>query len=104
MTTTEIHDSAKRISVPARLEVSNRNQFKQTVLDAVAAGARTVTIDFAGTGYVDSSALGMLVSLARACQRAEATLELTGLDEDLRALIRYSGIDTILVIAGGSLP
>jgi anti-sigma B factor antagonist len=87
------------VGVDGQLIVSNRHELKQKVLDAVEGGARKVLIDFSNTGYIDSSGLGALVSLAKKLREAGGELRLAGLNEDLRTLFELTKLDTLFQIA-----
>ena len=49
------------VDVEGQLIVGNRQELKQKVLDELEKGDRKFLIDFAQTGYIDSSGLGVLV-------------------------------------------
>ena len=51
------------IDVEGQLIVGNRQELKQKVLEELENGSRKFLIDFTNTGYIDSSGLGVLVSL-----------------------------------------
>ena len=87
------------VGVDGQLIVSNRHELKQKVLDAVEGGSRKVLIDFSNTGYIDSSGLGALVSLAKKLREAGGELRLAGLNEDLRTLFELTKLDTLFQIA-----
>jgi anti-sigma B factor antagonist len=87
------------VGVDGQLIVSNRHELKEKVLDAVDGGARKVLIDFGHTGYIDSSGLGALVSLAKKLREAGGELRLAGLNEDLRTLFELTKLDTLFQIA-----
>src|SRR5256885_13288372 len=52
------------VGVDGQLIVGNRQELKQKVLDALESGGRKFVVDFTKTGYIDSSGLGVLVSLS----------------------------------------
>jgi anti-sigma B factor antagonist len=87
------------VVVDGQLIVSNRHELKQKILDAVDGGARKVVIDFENTGYIDSSGLGALVSLAKKLRESGGELRLAGLNEDLRTLFELTKLDTLFQIA-----
>ena len=60
-------------------------------------GARVV-IDMAGIGYIDSSALGVLVSCHSILKKAGGQLRLSGLIERVSRIIHLGGADGVLVI------
>jgi anti-sigma B factor antagonist len=86
------------IEVDGQLIVGNRQDLKQQVLDALAAGDRKFLIDFTKTGYIDSSGLGVLVSLSKKIRDEGGDLRLAGLNEDLRTLFELTKLDTLFAI------
>ncbi len=69
------------------------------VLEAIDAGERKFVIDFSNTGYIDSSGLGVLVSLSRKIRDSGGELRLSGLNEDLHTLFELTKLDTLFTIA-----
>jgi len=88
-------DDVLIVTVDGQLVVTNRQEFKQAILDAVAQGARLVVVDFATSGYIDSSGLGALVSLSRRLREAGGDLRLVGLNDDLRTLFELTRLDAL---------
>jgi anti-sigma B factor antagonist len=87
------------IEVDGQLIVGNRQELKQRVLDALEAGDRKFLIDFTKTGYIDSSGLGVLVSLSKKIRDEGGDLRLAGLNEDLKTLFELTKLDTLFAIA-----
>ena len=77
------------VDVEGQLIVGNRQELKQKVLDELERGERKFLIDFSKTGYIDSSGLGVLVSLSqedpRAGRRAAARESERGSPDAVRA-------------------
>ena len=92
-------DGATVIDVEGQLIVGNRQELKQTVLDEIEHGGRIFVIDFANTGYIDSSGLGVLVSLSKKVREHDGELRLSSLNEDLRTLFELTKLDTLFRIA-----
>jgi anti-sigma B factor antagonist len=88
-------DDIAIVTVDGQLVVTNRQEFKQAILDAVEQGARLVVVDFSTSGYIDSSGLGALVSLSRRLRDAGGDLRLVGLNEDLRTLFELTRLDAL---------
>jgi anti-sigma B factor antagonist len=86
------------VGVDGQLIVGNRHELKKKVLDAVEAGDLKFVIDFAATGYIDSSGLGVLVSLAKKVREAGGELKLAALNDDLRTLFELTKLDTLFTI------
>ena len=76
----------------------NRKELKQKVLDELGRGERAFTIDFGQTAYVDSAALGVLVSLSKKIREGGGALRLANLSTELRALLAVTRLDTIFQI------
>lgn len=93
--TLERTDDVAIVTVDGQLVVTNRQEFKQAILDAVEQGARLVVVDFTSSGYIDSSGLGALVSLSRRLRESGGDLRLVGLNEDLRTLFELTRLDAL---------
>ena len=68
------------VDVDGQLIVGNRQELKQRVLDELEGGERKFVIDFTNTGYIDSSGLGVLVSLSKKIREQGGELRLASLD------------------------
>ena len=88
------------VDVDGQLIVGNRQELKQKVLQELEKDARKFLIDFTGTGYIDSSGLGVLVSLSKKVREQGGELRLSSLNEDLRTLFELTKLDTLFRISG----
>ena len=86
------------IEVEGQLIVGNRNELKKEVLEKIELGEQTFVIDFANTAYIDSSGLGVLVSLSKKIRENGGELRLSSLSEDLRTLFELTKLDTLFRI------
>ena len=93
------HGDITVIDVEGQLIVGNRQELKQKVLDELDGGARKFLIDFSNTGYIDSSGLGVLVSLSKKIREQGGELRLANLNEDLRTLFELTKLDTLFQIS-----
>lgn len=87
------------VEVDGQLIVGNRQELKQRVLDLLDQGERKFVVDFGRTGYIDSSGLGVLVSLSKKVREAGGALRLANLNDDLRTLFELTKLDTLFPIA-----
>ena len=87
------------VDVEGQLIVGNRQELKQKVIEALEGGAKQFVIDFTRTGYIDSSGLGVLVSLSKKIREQGGDLRLAGLNEDLQTLFELTKLDTLFSIA-----
>ncbi|HLA91814.1 MAG TPA: STAS domain-containing protein [Gemmatimonadaceae bacterium] len=93
------HGDVSIVEVEGQLIVGNRQDLKKKVLDELEKGRRKVLIDFARTGYIDSSGLGVLVSLAKKIRELGGDLRLANLNDDLQTLFELTKLDTLFQIS-----
>ena len=87
------------VDVEGQLIVGNRQELKQKVLEELENGERKFIVDFEKTGYIDSSGLGVLVSLSKKVREQGGELRLANLNEDLKTLFELTKLDTLFHIA-----
>ena len=87
------------VSVEGELVVGNRRELKDAVLGRLDEGDRKFLVDFADASYIDSSGLGVLVSLSKKIREQGGELRLASLNEDLRTLFELTKLDTLFKIA-----
>lgn len=87
------------IEIAQQLIVGNRLDFKNDIRRLLEDGVRRIIVDLSRTGYVDSSGLGVLVSVAREIAEHKASVVLIGLNEDLKTLFEMTRLDTLFVVA-----
>lgn|SRR5690606_26030163 len=87
------------VDVEGQLIVGNRQELKQKVLDELDSGGRKFLVDFSQTGYIDSSGLGVLVSLSKKIRENGGELRLANLNDDLKTLFELTKLDTLFHIA-----
>src|SRR3954465_2843546 len=87
------------VDVEGQLIVGNRQELKQKVLDELEKGEKKFLIDFSQTGYIDSSYLGVLVSLSKKIREQGGELTLANLNDDLKTLLELPKLDTLFQIS-----
>jgi anti-anti-sigma factor len=112
MSTTEQDRSTEGVSITWRTErgvligamegqlvVSNRQQLKMRVLDEIESGARKFCLDLGACGYIDTTGLGVLVSIAKRIRDAGGALVLCGMNDDLKTLFSLTKMESLFVIS-----
>lgn len=99
--TTTARGEVTVIRVDGQLTVGNRQELKATVQAGVDAGARKFLLDCSSTGYIDSSGLGALVTIAKRVREAGGQIRLAGLNDDLRSLFELTKLDTLFATYPG---
>ncbi len=87
------------VSIEGQLIVGNRQELKALIQESLDHGDRKFLIDCTRTGYIDSSGLGALVSIAKKVREATGELRLAGLNNDLRSLFELTKLDTLFPIS-----
>ncbi|MXX54304.1 MAG: STAS domain-containing protein [Gemmatimonadetes bacterium] len=90
--------NATVVDVDGQLIVGNRHELKRLVLEELEGGARRFVIDFARTGYIDSSGLGILISLSKRVRELGGELRLASLSEELQRLFELTKLHTLFEI------
>lgn len=91
-------DGTTVVDVDGELTVTNRGELKELVLARLAEGDTDFVIDFVKSSYIDSSGLGVLVSLSKRIREESGRLKLAGLNQDLRTLFELTKLDTLFQI------
>lgn len=90
--------NATVVDVDGQLIVGNRHELKGLVLEKLDDGARHIVVDFARTGYIDSSGLGILISLSKRVRELGGELRLASLNDDLQRLFELTKLHTLFEI------
>ena len=94
-----VKDDVTLIEVGGQLIVGNRQLLKEQVLDRLERGDREFIVDFSKTDYIDSSGLGVLVTLSKKIREQGGQLSLVSLSEDLRTLFELTKLDTLFIFS-----
>jgi anti-sigma B factor antagonist len=87
------------VRIDGQLIVGNRQELKTLIQDGLDRGERKFLIDCGQTAYIDSSGLGVLVSLAKRVRELGGELRIAGLNEDLRSLFELTKLDSLFHIS-----
>ncbi len=93
------------VLMPSALVVATRREFQARVLDALERGATSLVVDCEGCGYIDTTGLGVLLSLSRKAREKHVGFALSGLNDDARRLFDITNIgDAITVLPREATP
>jgi anti-sigma B factor antagonist len=98
--TSEARDDARVLHVSGDLDVYTAPQLKEA-LDELGLGGKTVLVDLAKVHFIDSTALGVLVSSFQASRAADGEFLLVMDDPYLLKIFRITGFDTLFSIFPG---
>jgi anti-sigma B factor antagonist len=95
------------ITLPSQVVRENSQALKMLVVDALAQGLRYVHLDCRACCYLDSTGLGVLLSVRKKIRSVQGELALLGLNDDLRFLFDLTKLTSLFAIeplVGGSTP
>lgn len=88
------------IAPEGELDVSNSSQLKEMLDEEISEGRRKIVIDLKEVGYVDSSALGVLVSGLKEMRRLRGSLKLAHLSEGVDKIFQLTRLSRFFEIYG----
>lgn len=81
------------------LDMSNALDFKEDVKNNfVQQGKVNIILDLSQVDYMDSTALGVLISLQRSCRMNGGALVLCGLESNLKRIFKMTMLDSVFSI------
>jgi anti-sigma B factor antagonist len=83
------------VGTPRTLLVDNRQQMKELVLAELSKGERKFLVDLSRTEFIDSSGLGVLVTLLKAVRRENGELRVANLNADLEELFELTKLNAV---------
>jgi anti-sigma B factor antagonist len=85
------------ISVEGELDLSTAPRLKWMLMDALESGAERIVADLSLVGFMDSTALGVLVAVQRKLT-AQARLAIVCTSDKVLQIFEFSGIDSAFAI------
>lgn len=87
------------IKPKGELDLSNAASFKKQILDDfLSKGKNKLILDLSDVHYMDSSALGVMISLYKSCKLNGGTLVLIKMDRSLKRLFELTQLNSIIPI------
>ncbi|MFF5051669.1 STAS domain-containing protein [Micromonospora sp. NPDC000663] len=84
------------LEVRGELDMATSPQLRQGLQRLVDAGDRQVVVDLAGVGFMDSSALGMLVVMFKAFREAGGRLSLASAQPAVQTVLTVTSVDRVI--------
>ena len=94
----ETGETTAVLRVRGDVTTASESVFRDAYTQAVDAGASTIVLDFSGLEYMNSSGIGLLVTLLVRAQRGGQRLSATGLNEHYRQILSLTRLDEAIQI------
>lgn len=86
------------IALRGELDVANRDDLRAELNEHFDAGRRVIRVDVADLEFLDSTALGELVTATQRCTAERGSLILTNVPQRMRRLIDLAALDHVLLV------
>ena len=84
------------LSLSGEVDVSNVQRVREAALELLERGAKNLVFDLAGTEYMDSSGLGVLVGLLKKVKELGGTLAIAAAQPRVKRLFEVTGLNQII--------
>lgn len=85
----------EHIKISKNFSVDDAGKFRMETYKMISTGTKTFHIDFSECSFVDSTGLGVLVSLFKRCQENGAEMVLTNLSDDIMKVFHMTRLDNV---------
>ena len=86
------------VSLQGRITVSNANEMRHKLADALLARPPQLTVDLSGVTYMDTSGLATLMEAMRVARRQGTQLILSSIQDQPRYLLKVTDLDQVFEI------
>jgi anti-sigma B factor antagonist len=93
-----INEDVAIIVLGGEVDIYSAPQFKETLVQGIDEGARRIIVDLTGVSFIDSTALGVLVSGAKRVRPQNGGLDIVCSDENITRIFEITGLDRIFGI------
>lgn len=88
-----------RLLVPEHFAIKEVDEFRQRTYELLDKGNSQFTIDFSHCKFIDSTGLGVLVSIYKRCNESNGSLRVQAVNNtDVRRVFKLTRLDTIFGI------
>lgn len=78
--------------VESEINVKNVDRFYKSLKSEIESGSE-ITLDFAGTARIDSSAAQVIISAIKKCEETNKKISIIGVSPELKKLLKLAGLE-----------
>jgi anti-sigma B factor antagonist len=86
------------VTLEGEVDIYSAPRFKEALLKSIDDGARNIVVDLGSVTFIDSTALGVLVSGAKRVRPQNGTLDIVCRDDNIIRIFEITGLDRIFGI------
>jgi anti-sigma B factor antagonist len=94
----ELKDGLGVVALAGEVDIDTAPQFRLAVKHAIDAGASSLIVDMAQVTFIDSTALGILVSGVRQARQRDGALAVVCTEENINRVFELTGLNRIFAI------
>jgi anti-sigma B factor antagonist len=94
----KLADHVGIVTLEGEIDIYSAPQFKEVLVNGIEGGARRVIVSLADVTFIDSTALGVLVSGAKRVRPRNGSLDIICTDENIIRIFEITGLDRIFGI------
>ena len=95
-TVASLSPSLSLVSVSGEIDLYSAERLQQAIAEATSVGADTVLLDLSGVGFIDSTALGVIVQESKRLEGRGHALILVTNDPRTVRVLEVTGLDRVL--------
>jgi anti-sigma B factor antagonist len=80
------------------IDAANSGELRTELSEHLQAGRRVIRVDARGVLFMDSTAIGELITASERCRSEHGSLILTGVPPRLQRLLSIAGLDEVLLV------
>jgi anti-sigma B factor antagonist len=96
--TEKLDGDAYVIALAGEVDLYTAPEFKETLLEAIGDGAKTIVVDLTDTTFIDSTTLGVLVGGVKRLRPEGGQLLLVCSDQNIMKIFEITGLDKVFPI------
>jgi anti-sigma B factor antagonist len=96
ITTETIDDEVVAVAVTGYLDFDAAPALKHNLVDCIEAGSSHVVVDLAEAGFIDSTAIGVLVGALKRLEESGGSLVVVCTNENVRSIFELVGLDEVI--------
>jgi anti-sigma B factor antagonist len=94
----QLSDGLGLVVLAGEVDIDTAPQFKQAIKGAIDGGASNLIIDMAAVTFIDSTALGILVSGVRDVRQRDGALAVVCTEDNINRVFELTGLNRIFAI------
>jgi anti-anti-sigma factor len=79
--------------ISGEMNLENHSNIKNKILESLTSDFKKIYLDLSGVTYIDSSGLGLLISIEKYVKTNEKTMSLKAVPADIKRVLDLSGLE-----------